>query len=180
MAYRKNRKNNKEGITTKIGLVLLLTINIFLFFSLALHWYFSQQIKNNFDDFSNQVKEELRNFSQLANKVEGELQNIQKEIKGLNKTIEELDSIESELKNVTASLANLNKTGENIKGSLDNAGELKEKIDELTKLEIPLIELEKSLIKGGQGLEKEIKEKIGGLVDQIKEYKRIFCSSCFN
>ncbi|CAH1760797.1 3572_t:CDS:2 [Entrophospora sp. SA101] len=145
-----------------------------------LHWYFSQQIKNNFNDFSNQVKEELKNFSQLANKVEEELQNIQKEVKSLVKTIEGLVAIESELKNVTASLTELNKTGENIKGSLDNVGELKEKIDELTKLEIPLIELEKSLIKGGQGLEKEIREKIGGLVDQIKEYKKVFCPACFN
>lgn len=175
MTYRKKKEK-----TSKIGLVLLLTINIFLFFSLILHWYFSQQIKDNFTDFSNQVKGELKNFSQAADQIGKELQNIQKEIKGLNKTIEELDAIESELKNVTTSLAELNKTGENIKGSLDNVGELKEKIDELTKLEIPLIELEKSLIKGGQGLEKEIKEKIGGLIDKINEYKKVFCPVCFN
>src|SRR6185503_11185182 len=162
MTYRK--KTNRQTTTSKISLVLLLTINIFLLFSLVLHWYFSYQIRENFNDFSNQVKEELKNFSQLANKVGEELQNVQKEIKGLNKTIEELDAIETELKNVTTSLAELNKTGEDNKGSLDNVGELKEKIDELAKLEIPLIEIEKSLIKGGEGLEKEIKEKIGGLI----------------
>ena len=112
---------------------------------------------------------------------------IQKEIKGLSKTIEELNAIEKELKNVTANLTELNKigeelkeTGENIKSSLDDLGQLKEKIDELAKLEIPLTELENTLSKEGEELEKAIREKIGGLVDLIKELKKMVCSTCFD
>ena len=185
MTYYK--KSDKGWVINKISLFLLLTINIFLLSSLVLNWYTSHEIKDNFNNFSNQVKDELKTFSEIAKKVETELGSIQKEIRGLTKTIEELNVIEKELKNVTTNLAGLNKvgeelkeTGENIKGSLDDLGELKEKIDELTKLEIPLIELEKSLIKGGEGLEKEIKEKIGGLIGTINDFKKIVCPQCFD
>ncbi|CAG8847757.1 34378_t:CDS:1, partial [Racocetra persica] len=121
-----------------------------------------------------QIKKELKDFSQLVNQAESELQNIQKEIGGLNKTIEELNAIEKELKNVTANLAELNKTGkelertgENIKGSLDDLGEIKEKIDKLVKLEIPLAELEKTIDQEGGEIAKALKEKIGGIIDKI-------------
>ncbi|KLL02636.1 MAG: hypothetical protein MRERV_82c002, partial [Mycoplasmataceae bacterium RV_VA103A] len=58
-------------------------INIFLLASLVLHWYTAQGIKDNFNDFSQQIKKELKNFSQIVNQAESELQNIQKEIGGL-------------------------------------------------------------------------------------------------
>ncbi|KLL04524.1 MAG: hypothetical protein MRERV_19c004 [Mycoplasmataceae bacterium RV_VA103A] len=155
--------------------------------SLILHWYTAQRIKNNFNDFSQQIKKELKDFSQLVNQAESELQNIQKEIEGLNKTIEELNAIEKELKNVTANLAELNKTGkelertgENIKGSLDDLGEIKEKIDELAKLEIPLAELEKTIDREGGEIAKALKEKVGSLVDKINDFKKIICLTCFN
>ncbi|CAG8831121.1 23653_t:CDS:2, partial [Racocetra persica] len=122
----------------------------------------------NFNDFSQQIKKELKNFSQIVNQAEEELQNIQKEIKGLTKTIEELNAIERELKNIATSLTELNKTGEelketgeNIKGSLDDLGGIKEKIAELAKLEIPLSELEKTVGQEGGKIAKELKEKIG-------------------
>lgn len=148
-------EKDKRRIVSKPILLLLLTTNIFLFSSLILHWYTAQEIKNNFNDFSQQVKEESKNFSKVVSKTEEELKSIQKEIKGLARTIEELNAIEKELKNIGANLVELEKTGkeleetgENIKVSLDDLGELK--------------------------------EKIGGLVDTIKEFKKTVCLSCFN
>ncbi|CAG8453605.1 1144_t:CDS:2 [Racocetra fulgida] len=130
----------------------------------------AEELKNNLILREKMSQGELKDFSQVVNQAETELQNIQKEIGGLNETIEELNAIEKELKNVTANLAELNKTGkelertgENIKGSLDDLGEIKEKIDELVKLEIPLAELEKTIDREGGEIAKALKEKIGEL-----------------
>ncbi|CFW92871.1 protein of unknown function [endosymbiont DhMRE of Dentiscutata heterogama] len=181
------RQKGKKGWTSKLILASLLMINIFLLASLVLHWYTARGMKDNFNDFSQQIKKELKNFSQIVNQAEEELQNIQKEIKGLTKTIEELNAIERELKNIATSLAKLNKTGEelketgeNIKGSLDDLGEIKEKIAELAKLEIPLSELEKTVGQEGGKIAKELKEKIGGLIYNLNELKKIICPTCFN
>lgn len=182
-----DKQKKRSGRTNKLILFSLLAINIFLLASLVLHWYTARGIKNNFNDFSQQIQKELRNFSQIVNQAEEELQNIQKEIKGLTKAVEELDAIEKALKNIATNLTELNKTGEelkatgeNIKGSLDDLGAIKENIAELTKLAIPLSELEKTVGQEGGKIAKELQEKIGGLIDKINELKKIVCFTCFN